>query len=1015
LVDSAVASGEFVGSADQIKASVENFLATQPEFIQFYDNVVTSNETATQAVKSFADALINEDASKAIDDFQSSINKIKDALSDTSSLSSSDLIDLMQQFSSFDWSSYGVTGEKGVGNLTGALKELAKQQYESTIATTGQNEALYKLYVNSILASKTTLSLSDALSKMNTSGKTLDDVKTEIEDIGSISSETISDLLSKYPQLEGVIAQYNAGLASSEDVLNELSKVYETDFDNYKEAVIEKNKYSESFYDSIVDNLPAWVKNLADAYDVDFENFKNLSEAKEGLIKKFLTQESLADSYRLQNQSGISADQAVANYQNSMKSTKSASDLLKLIEGVDNASIDTLDLKGYTPANKTKTKKDPKQKEEFKGSINWAEQSLKTLEDSVSDAQDKLDNTKGYDAQTKAINKLIDAQKLLKSGYEDTADMYEKKYNKSLKGIGTYKNDIESGKVFTLQNFNGNEKLYNKVITAQEYYNNWQDNEKSATDTGYKIANNRQSLVDREIQKQYDNVTKTIDAYKDGISEIQSLAEQFPDGSNRQFAVLSSGIKKASDEVTYLEDQLVKLKGNKSKMDADEYAEQFETISNAIQDARQSANDFLKSMADAFNASIDTTLDDLESAYKSQVDALNEQKDAYADIVDAQKKSLELEKKKKEYEDSITEKTDAIADIQSRIYELSKAANTGDRSAQAEMKKLQDELADKQKDLADTQADHKYDLEMDALDTSLDNNNDIIDTELKGNEKVYNDKIAKLETLRTKTMQLITDASLYTDQEFGAKLSNYANEINNIITSLNTDYGSKVSGISPSALGSISNAQSQVAAGSTTYINDKSTGSVKDSVIASKLRSGTGIKGDSALNKYVYDNYGSYLTYAEMVEVARLLSVKGISSVSDVSGIDNASNREKIRKALIGAGFSSGGYVDASNAIKITGEDGIALVKHGEPILTVEQGKLFKDLVGRLPVLDNLVKMATPNISNITTNNNSSPNVNIYLPANSVIDNSAISNWKQFVPQLTSEVTKAIMNKSRQY
>jgi hypothetical protein len=222
-------------------------------------------------------------------------------------------------------------------------------------------------------------------------------------------------------------------------------------------------------------------------------------------------------------------------------------------------------------------------------------------------------------------------------------------------------------------------------------------------------------------------------------------------------------------------------------------------------------------------------------------------------------------------------------------------------------------------------------------------------------------------------MQLITDAGLYTDQEFGVKLSKYANEINNIINSLNTNYGSNVSGISSPALSSISNAQSQVAANSSTYLNDKSTGSVKDSVILSKLRGGTGLKGDSALNKYVFDNYGKYLTYAEMVEVAKLLSVNGISNVSDVSGVDNANNREKIRKALIGAGFNKGGYVNAngslSSLVKSTGEDGIALVKHGEPILTVEQGKLFKELISNIKPLNNLVKLNTPNISNLTTNN----------------------------------------------
>jgi hypothetical protein len=70
-----------------------------------------------------------------------------------------------------------------------------------------------------------------------------------------------------------------------------------------------------------------------------------------------------------------------------------------------------------------------------------------------------------------------------------------------------------------------------------------------------------------------------------------------------------------------------------------------------------------------------------------------------------------------------------------------------------------------------------------------------------------------------------------------------------------------------------------------------------------------------------------------------------MSALATLLGLDidakdarDEANQKKILSKLKAAGFSSGGFVNA----KSVGEDGFALVKHGEPILTVEQGKLFR-------------------------------------------------------------------------
>jgi hypothetical protein len=110
-----------------------------------------------------------------------------------------------------------------------------------------------------------------------------------------------------------------------------------------------------------------------------------------------------------------------------------------------------------------------------------------------------------------------------------------------------------------------------------------------------------------------------------------------------------------------------------------------------------------------------------------------------------------------------------------------------------------------------------------------------------------------------------------------------------------------------------------------------------------------------------------------MVEIAQALGLNHIKSVDDVQDTkEGRVNKNLILEALKKARFSKGGYVDFSQStIRGLNEDGIALVKRGEPILTVEQGKLFKELINNIKPLNNLVKLTRPNIENITKTDNS--------------------------------------------
>ncbi len=102
----------------------------------------------------------------------------------------------------------------------------------------------------------------------------------------------------------------------------------------------------------------------------------------------------------------------------------------------------------------------------------------------------------------------------------------------------------------------------------------------------------------------------------------------------------------------------------------------------------------------------------------------------------------------------------------------------------------------------------------------------------------------------------------------------------------------------------------------------------------------------SPLNQYIYDNYSKkWLTESQMVSLAKYL---GFSDVTDTDDITN-SLKSKMLTRLKKAGFHNGGLVKAA------GEDGIALVKNKEAILTKEQLTMLRDnIIPMNHILQNL-------------------------------------------------------------
>ena len=117
---------------------------------------------------------------------------------------------------------------------------------------------------------------------------------------------------------------------------------------------------------------------------------------------------------------------------------------------------------------------------------------------------------------------------------------------------------------------------------------------------------------------------------------------------------------------------------------------------------------------------------------------------------------------------------------------------------------------------------------------------------------------------------------------------------------------------------------------------------------------------------------GKVLSKKNERKLAKLLNV---DIKTDLTGDKGREELAKIRDALKLAGFSKGGVINAKSLIRQTGEDGIALVKHEEAVLTKPEWQSIRDLGIALTNMNQ--QIYKPYIPEFQTRNMQSPVYNI--------------------------------------
>lgn len=604
-------------------------------------------------IQSLSDHLKN--ASEDIDDYQSRINTLMTAIN--GDMSSTELIDLMRQVSEwnvdFDWEEFGVTGERGIGDLNGALNELneiiTKQIHDKYPELSAQLNSIAK---SSVISASGFDTLSNALQTLSSHHSLLDNVAESIKDTGVISVEAGDEIIAAYPQMKSAFLDYLMGIKSADDVYTDLEGLYKNDLDLYYQLILQKKEMDYSFYVQVYDNLPLWVQSHLTAYQKDFGNFKNLAEAKIRLQEQFL---------KLEEMSALnSTDNTYLNYarQNINAQKDKLQDILTIINATE------LDVGGIKePVFNRGSESGGSNDSSSIQQIDWAASSLDNISRRIDYLDKALENSDSFKQRASYLTQLIASQNLYNDSLEKQSKLYQHEYLNAIKTIPQYRKLIESGAIFKIEEFVNQDELYEAITRAQDLYASWQDITTAQEDAKKSLRGYKNQLSENSIG----HLVSEIQLIQNEIDGIESAIDITPEFSviGNERKIINSWKKERYVELLNLSTEMQELLQQKLinyqsqlqgvQPDTDKYYE----LQDNVAEVQQSLNDCAKAQREYNTAILSLPLEQYQKQLDlldKNIDILSKVKDKYSDYISAVTYSIDEEI------DSITNSKDGLTE-----------------------------------------------------------------------------------------------------------------------------------------------------------------------------------------------------------------------------------------------------------------------------------------------------------------------------------------------------------------
>lgn len=602
---------------------------------------------------------------------------------------------------------------------------------------------------------------------------TLNGFLTELNDNHELSADSLSSIISEYPDL----LAYMNDEASLVDVIKD--KIAEEE-QVAKQAIYNKIKDNESYFNVILEGNKTYFDELGKMYGVDLGNAKSLAEAKmqveQGLIKtlagtwaKYYKQQAdgtvaLKDqAVRAMMYGGVSSEeqQKVVSLQNNLNSK--LADLSSSFQGIalGNVSVDFKNI-GIDEKKDKKSKEDRQidqyLTDQYAQSIDNLNLKLvkseertrllsTTSEDYRKELQTQIDLHKQQQVLTEnEIARLESSKSALQSklssmkSFNSLSTEQKEKYNELSKQIDDHAKTIVSLK--------GTYIDLNSTISAlafERVQSVLKGNAEAIDDIDYKLERSR----------------KIMSLYNEGSNEYREQLEE----QNRLLQIKAERILKDREELK----ELTKQTGLTVEQQK-ELNEELENSSLAFQDVQQqidsnieSQRNYRKSLADEIvntmkeayekqkelaTKAIDDELEALENAHQDKMDMYDEDISKYEEIVNRKLRLIDDQADQDSFNKDLTKLQQERQALQSRINNLSLDDSV---EAQAKRVELEKQLAELTETIEEKKTGRTRDLRKRNLQDELNSFKKSVDEQRKTDEEKYKSEKERLEDVRKET------------------------------------------------------------------------------------------------------------------------------------------------------------------------------------------------------------------------------------------------------------------------
>lgn len=365
------------------------------------------------------------------------------------------------------------------------------------------------------------IGMSSVMSDISSCAGLISNVNKELSDNGEISFNTLQSIADKYPELEKYVNNYMGNVEGAQGALVEALKArYQTELDNYYDYCANKMAYDSGYWKNVYNQLPDWIKKLAETYKVDLENCSRYGDAKEKILENINeAQEKLTMLDNPANSLSASEKNTYRSYWNEYLAENQA--LLHEVEAYFDSNVSGLDEKfnnlSYIAENSSSDSSSNNPQ-----IFDWIETRIDRLNTHLDSLKSKADDvysswgsrTKSLDAAIQTTTEAIDLQGKAYDCYMQEAD--------SVGLPEPWAKLVRDGKI-DLDPIS-DENITDKINEYQNWYNKAQDCLKTQEDLKTSLNELNRQKFDG-IQTRYEDLNSTLE-HASEISQAQiDLAE----------------------------------------------------------------------------------------------------------------------------------------------------------------------------------------------------------------------------------------------------------------------------------------------------------------------------------------------------------------------------------------------------------------------------------------------------------------------------------------------------------